>query len=131
MNVNEPQKILYIEDEADIASIAKIALEDIGGFTLCCCKSGKEALEMVHTFKPDLFLIDVMMPMMDGPTTLGELRKIPEFSDTPAIFMTAKAQASEIKEYMQLGALSVITKPFDPLILAQTIKNIWSEKATS
>ena len=128
MSDNSLEKILYIEDEMDIAAIAKIALEDIGGLTLCYCPSGREALEKVTQFKPNLFLIDVMMPVMDGPTTLGELRKIPEFSKTPVIFMTAKAQASEVKEYMELGALSVITKPFDPLTLADVIKTIWSEK---
>lgn len=128
MSDNSLEKILYIEDETDIAAIAKIALEDIGGFTLCYCPSGRDALEKVMEFKPNLFLIDVMMPVMDGPTTLGELRKIPEFSKTPVIFMTAKAQASEVKEYMELGALSVITKPFDPLTLADVIKTIWSEK---
>jgi two-component system, OmpR family, response regulator len=121
-------RIMYIEDEPDIIEIAKIALEDIGGFTLECCRSGSEAVKKAAEFKPDLFLIDVMMPQMDGPATLRELRKIAEFVSTPVIFMTAKAQASEIKEYIAMGALDVITKPFDPLKLPSTIQNIWNGK---
>lgn len=122
------EKIMYIEDEPDITAIAQIALGDMGGFNLTCCSSGREALKKAPEFKPDLFLIDVMMPEMDGPTTLKELRKIPEFEQTPVIFMTAKAQAAEIKEYIAMGALCVITKPFDPLKLTDTIKNIWDTK---
>lgn len=118
-------KIMYIEDEPDIMTIAQIALEEIGGFDLKCCHSGYEAIEQAPTFKPDLFLIDVMMPSIDGPTTLKELRKIPEFNHTPVIFMTAKAQVSEVKEYLDMGAAGVITKPFDPVSLADTIRGMW------
>jgi len=116
---------MYIEDEPDITTIAQIALQEIGGFELKCCSSGYDALKEAPVFKPDLFLIDVMMPSIDGPTTLKELRKIPQFSTTPVIFMTAKAQVSEVNEYISMGAAGVITKPFDPIQLADTIRGIW------
>lgn len=122
----ELKTILYVEDEEDIRSIAQIALEDIGGFTLKNCTNGEEALAAAESFVPDLILLDVMMPGMDGPTTLNELRKNPKFSNIPAIFITAKIQADEISEYKSLGALDVISKPFDPITLAAQIKEIWS-----
>lgn len=121
------KKILYVEDEPDIRSIAQIALEDIGGFLVKFCSSGKEALEQAEAFAPDLLLLDVMMPGMDGPTTLQELRKKPALANTPAIFMTAKAQAVEIAEYLKMGVLDVIVKPFDPMLLAETLRNCWKK----
>jgi two-component system, OmpR family, response regulator len=117
-------KILYIEDELDIQAITKIALCDIGGFTLEICSSGKEAIQKISSFNPDLILIDVMMPEMDGPETLIELKKIKGMESIPVIFMTAKVQKQEITYYKSLGAINVISKPFDPMNLAQQIKNI-------
>jgi two-component system OmpR family response regulator len=121
------QKILYAEDEADIRSIAEIALEDIGGFTVKYCSSGQEVLEHAETFKPDLLLLDVMMPGMDGPTTLKKLREIPALAGVPAIFMTAKIQSKEIAEYKAMGVVNVISKPFDPMTLAQIIRDYWEK----
>lgn len=124
--VKELKKILYAEDEEDIRSIAQIALEDIGGFTVEYCSNGGAVLEKAKMFMPDLLLFDVMMPKMDGPTTLRELRKLPQFLSIPAIFMTAKIQASEIDEYKSIGVVEVIPKPFDPMVLAETIQKAWS-----
>lgn len=121
------KRIIYIEDEVDIAEIAKIALEDIGGFTLLCCYSGREALEKAEEFEPDLFIIDVMMPDMDGSSTFREIKKIPKLANIPVIFMTAKAQQGEVKEYLDMGVLGVIAKPFDPTKLSETISKIWNE----
>ena len=121
------KNILYAEDEDDIRSIAQIALEDIGGFTVRYCSNGRKALEEAKNFTPDLLLLDVMMPEMDGPTTLCELRKMEHFSNTPIIFMTAKIQANEIDEYKSLGAIDVIAKPFDPMTLAELIQNAWAK----
>lgn len=120
------KRILYIEDEPDIAEIAKMVLEDMADITLLCCYSGGEALKKAPAFKPDLFIIDVMMPEMDGPTTLKELHQLEGLSSIPVIFMTAKAQAAEIKEYLNMGALGIIAKPFDPLKLPETITKIWN-----
>lgn len=122
----EIEKILYVEDEPDIRMIAEIALRDIGGFTLETCSSGEEALEKAEAFGPDLILLDVMMPGMDGPNTLEYLRKLERTALTPVIFMTAKVQPQEITYYKSLGAAEVISKPFDPMNLAQKIRNIMS-----
>ncbi|WED42764.1 response regulator [Legionella cardiaca] len=117
--------ILYAEDEEDIRSIAQIALEDIGGFSVKYCTNGEEVLSVAQTFIPDLILLDVMMPVKDGPTTLCELRQIKGFSLIPAVFMTAKIQAKEIEEYKALGVVDIIAKPFDPIMLADELNKIW------
>lgn len=120
-------RILYVEDEPDIRTIAKLALETVGGFTVEICSSGQEALEKAGAFRPDLILLDVMMPGMDGPTTMEALRKDSATATLPIAFMTAKVQASEVQRYTDLGAIGVIAKPFDPMQLAETVKRLWSE----
>ncbi len=120
--------ILYVEDDGDIQTVAQIALEVVGGFQLKTCSSGKEAIREAGSFVPDLLLLDVMMPEMDGPTTLEGLRKIPNTQNTPVIFMTAKVQATEVAYYKSLGALGVIAKPFDPMSLATQVRKLWDEK---
>lgn len=126
--VSKPlSKIAYAEDEEDIRAVVQIALEDIGGFTVKYFASGGELLAMDKEFKPDLLLLDVMMPEMDGPTALKELRKQDGFTDIPAIFMTAKIQPGEMEEYKKMGVLDVIAKPFDPMKLADDIKKIWNK----
>ncbi len=122
------QNILYVEDEPDIQAVAQVALEMGGGLTLKVCSSGREALETVRTFIPDLILLDVMMPGMDGPTTMRELRKLPNLEHTPVVFMTAKVQPGEVSEYLALGARGVIAKPFDPMKLADEVRAIWERK---
>ena len=126
MTEGELSKILYVEDDPDIQVVAQMALETVGGFTLCVCSSGQEALDQAANFAPDMILLDVMMPEMDGPTTLVNLRKINDLSDTPAVFMTAKVMPSDVERYRDLGAVDVIAKPFDPMTLAGRIQEIWS-----
>lgn len=121
--MNDKLHILYVEDEADIREIAGFALED-EGFEILFCASGEEALEKIKDFKPDLILLDVMMPGMDGPTTLKHFREIPEFKDTPVAFLTAKVQPKEIDQFIALGAIDVIPKPFDPMTLADKIREL-------
>ena len=121
-------KILYVEDEPDIQSIAKLALEAVGGFTVKICSSGQEALESVTDFSPDLILLDVMMPGMDGPSTLQALRKLDVCAKIPVVFMTAKVQPQEVAGYKALGALSVIAKPFDPMTLSNQVRAIWNQQ---
>jgi two-component system OmpR family response regulator len=120
------RRILCVEDEPDIQMVARLALEEIGGFKVEVCGSGAEAVERAPKLKPDLILLDVMMPDMDGPTTLEALRKLPEVAETPVIFMTAKVQAHEVVRYKELGALGVIAKPFDPMTLPETLKRMWA-----
>jgi CheY-like chemotaxis protein len=127
MSSQELHRILYVEDEPDIQAVARLALESVGGFTVDICSSGKEALVRVGEFAPDLILLDVMMPEMDGPTTLSELRKLPEANNIPIVFMTAKVQPQEIEEYKAMGAVDVIPKPFDPMTLSEQARTIWNQ----
>ena len=126
MTTRELKRILYVEDEPDIQAVAKLALENIGGYTVEVCSSGSEALAKAPEFAPDLILLDVMMPEMDGIGTYKALREIAETATTPVVFMTAKVQKHEIEGYKELGAVNVITKPFDPMTLSETIKAIWA-----
>lgn len=121
------QRILYVEDEPDIQAVAKLALEMVGGFTVKICSSGEEALREAAAFAPDLILLDVMMPGMDGPSILKSLHARPELATIPAIFMTAKVQSAELVHYKSLGALDVIAKPFDPMTLANQVTTIWEQ----
>lgn len=123
----ELKKILYVEDEPDIQMIARVALENVGGFELLVCSSGAEAIEKASAFSPDLLLLDVMMPGMDGPSTLAELRKIPQLSKTPVMFMTAKVQPQEVEFLKSLNVADVIAKPFDPMGLANNIRESWEK----
>ena len=118
------KRILLVEDEQDIQQVAQLALESIGGYTVEVCGSGADALEKVVAFAPDLILLDVMMPDMDGPATLKALRQMPETAKTPVIFMTAKSQAREIQRFEKLSTLEVITKPFDPMALSDQVATI-------
>ncbi len=118
-------RILYVEDEPDIQVVVRLALENIGGFTLEICSSGKEALEKAEAFGPDLILLDVMMPDLDGPSTLKELQNKPSLKDVPAVFMTAKVQPQEVAHYKEIGAVDVIIKPFDPTTLSSQVADIW------
>ena len=122
--MQEVKRILFVEDEPDIQTIVQIALESIGGFTVEACDSGAQAIDKAADFSPDLILLDVMMPDMDGPVTLKALRELPATASTPIIFMTAKAQPWEIQRFRSLGALDVITKPFDPMTLSDQVAAI-------
>lgn len=124
----ELTRILYVEDDPDIQAIAMMVLETISGFTLEACSGGSEALAKAVQFNPDLVLLDVMMPGMDGPETLKGLRAFPELASTPVVFMTAKVQPQEVEGYLKLGAVGVIAKPFDPMTLAQELRDIWARQ---
>lgn len=115
-------KILCIDDEDDIREIAKMSLELDPDLEVETASSGALALQQTAEWHPDLIVLDYMMPEMDGPATFAELRSRPQTSGTPIIFMTARAQASEIASLMELGAAAVIAKPFDPMTLASTIR---------
>lgn len=127
MAPEELKRILMVEDEPDIRTVAELALEAIGGFELTACESGLQALEKIDECRPQLIVLDVMMPGMDGPATLKAIRGLPGYATTPAVFMTAKVQSDEVQGYLELGAAGVIPKPFDPLSLAEQIRVIWNE----
>jgi two-component system OmpR family response regulator len=120
------EKILYVEDDPDIQEIARLALVDVGGFVLQICTYGKEALKIAPDFKPDLIILDVMMSDMDGISIFNSFRKLKDTALTPIIFLTARVQPEEVKQYLELGVLEVIHKPFDPLTLADSIRKIWN-----
>ncbi len=124
------KRILYAEDEPLIQAMAKLALEKVGGFDVLICSSGAQALEQAKGFAPDLILLDVVMPGMDGPTTFAALRGDPTTAHIPVVFLTANAQPAEVARYMALGALDVVAKPFMPMTLATQIKRIWDDKRT-
>lgn len=119
------RSIVCVDDERDILEVAKMCLEVVGGFEVTCCESGLAALEVLAGQTPDLILLDVMMPGLNGPETLVELRKLPHLKGVPVAFMTARVQPNEVRSYLKLGATGVIPKPFDPMQLSGEIRKIW------
>lgn len=119
--------ILLIDDEEDIRTVARLSLEALGGFHITECPSGQQAVAMAQEVKPHLILLDVMMPGMDGPATLARLKDTAATAPIPVIFMTAKVQPQEVAGYKTLGAIGVISKPFDPMTLAQEVRQLWEE----
>jgi len=120
------KRILHVEDAADIRKIVEIILVRMGNYTVLQCASGDEAVEKAAAFAPDLVLLDVMMPGLDGPQTLEELRAREGLRDTPVVFMTAKVQSGEVEMLKALGAVEVLAKPFDPATLCSRIEEIWA-----
>ncbi|MBR2513177.1 MAG: response regulator [Halomonas sp.] len=119
-------RVMYVEDDPDIRDIAFMALEDVGGLTVKICESGEQALREAGEFAPQMFLLDVMMPGMDGPSTLLELKRQGYISESIAVaFMTAKVHPEEVARYKEIGATDVIAKPFDPMTLADDVRGIW------
>lgn len=121
------QRILHIEDDPSILEVSRLALELVGGFEVCSCPSGAAGLEAAQDFAPQLVLLDVMMPDMDGPQTLKALRQLPGYQNIPVVFMTARVQTRDVEAYRALGVADIIIKPFDPMQLAAQIKNIWDQ----
>jgi CheY-like chemotaxis protein len=121
------EKVLYVEDEADIRSIAEIALGGLGGLQVRTCSNGYDAPAAVRDFAPDLVLLDVMMPGMDGVATLAALRADPGLPPVPVAFMTARTLPAEVEHYVRLGAIGVISKPFDPVKLADEVRALWQK----
>lgn len=119
-------RIMHVDDEPDIREVTRLALEDVGGFTVESCASGAQAIEKALDFNPEIILLDVMMPGMSGPEVLEALRSQRETEETPVIFMTAKVQAREIAALTELGAIGVIEKPFDPMTMSSLVTEIWN-----
>ena len=119
-------KILYVEDDPDIAFLAELTLREIGGFDVRHCASGEAALEAMPDFAPDLVLMDVMMPGMDGCETFRRMQTMPSGA-APTILMTAKAQTHEQEAYRAMGAIGVIAKPFDTNTLCDLIEGYWRQ----
>jgi CheY-like chemotaxis protein len=118
-----PIRILHVDDEPDIREIVDLSLGLNPDFQVRACASGDEALTAAAQWSPELILLDVMMPHMDGPTTLSCLRQNPKTTGIPVLFMTARAQPREVEQFIALGAQGVISKPFDPMTLAFTVRD--------
>lgn len=125
--MSELVRVLYVEDEKDIQEVAKLALEMVGGYQVKVCSSGEQALAEAEAFAPQMILLDVMMPSMDGPTTLKALQQIASLAEVPKAFMTAKVMPSEVEQLLALGAVGVIAKPFDPMTLSEEVKAMWQK----
>jgi len=120
-------KLLLVDDDPDFLIIAKFCLENLQGVAIKYVSSGQEAIHESLIFKPDLILLDVMMPRMDGLTTLKAMRLIPALAHIPVVFFTAKVQKDEISTFLKAGAIDVITKPFDPQTISSNILAIWEK----
>ncbi len=126
--MTELKKIMHVEDDPSIQMVARVALEAVGHFEVCTCNGGAQALEQYPRFLPQLILLDVMMPGMDGPSTLKQLQQQFDLTQVPVVFMTAKVQPSEIESYIALGASDVVVKPFDAMSLSTQIREIWQRQ---
>jgi CheY-like chemotaxis protein len=117
-------RVLMVDDEPDIRTIGELSLSAVGGFEVHMANDGSEAVAAAVRTRPDLILLDVMMPGLDGPSTLVRLRAEPATAAIPVIFMTAKVQKHEVARFMELGALGVVAKPFDPMTLPDELRRI-------
>jgi CheY-like chemotaxis protein len=116
-------RILHVDDEPDIREIVEMSLGLNADFEVRACACGADAVATAAEWSPSLILLDVMMPGMDGPTTLTHLREDPRTACIPVLFMTARAQAREVQQFIALGAQGVISKPFDPMTLAFSVRS--------
>lgn len=119
------KRILQVEDDPDIALLSKLALEGAGGYEVRQCISQKDAVALAETFNPQLLLLDFMLPGHSGLEIWDEVRSLPGYDDVPAIFLTARAERELRDELLEIGALAVMTKPFDAAQLADTIRDHW------
>ena len=123
------KSILYVEDDLHVRTTAKLVMEVIGKFDVRECCSGREALVAARDFQPDLILLDVLMPELDGVNTLAMLRRMPHLADVPALFVTGLTSAADIARYMEAGAIGVIPKPVMPMRLTGQLHTLWSQHA--
>lgn len=117
-------KVILVDDEEDIRKVGRLSLEAVGHFTTAVVSSAREGFDLARSDRPDVIVMDMMMPDVDGLTALAELQSIPDLKDIPVIFMTAKAQPAEIAHYLELGAIGVVRKPFDPMTLPNEINSL-------
>lgn len=125
-----PHRVLIIDDEEDIRAVAAMSLETVAGWEVLMAGSGAAGIARAEEQLPDAILLDVMMPVMDGPSTFRQLRANPKTAHIPVILLTAKVQAADQKRFSDLGVSAVMFKPFDPLTLAGDIARAlgWKDK---
>src|ERR1700737_2201665 len=118
--IRMPHKhLLIIDDEDHIREVASLSLEMTQGWTVTQADSGAAGVNVAMSEQPDAILLDVMMPDLDGPSTLLLLQAYEETRNIPVIFLTAKVQAADRRRFLDLGVQGIIAKPFDPLTLGQ------------
>lgn len=118
-------RICYVEDDEDIQRIVRMSLERIGKMTVEVIGDPMVAIDAIKAFKPELVILDWMMPGMDGPTLYRKMKEVPEVRDLPVVFITAKASQKELDELRALGAAGTISKPFSPMELPGLLRAIW------
>ena len=119
------QRICYVEDDEDIQRIVRTSLERIGKMTVALVTDPTQAIGVMTEFRPDLVMLDWMMPVMDGPTLFRQMRLRPETSALPVVFITARASQRDMDELKTLGAAGTISKPFSPKDLPEQLRAIW------
>jgi CheY-like chemotaxis protein len=129
--MSELKSILYVEDDLHVRTTAKLVMEVIGKFDVRECSSGREALIAARDFQPDLILLDVLMPELDGVNTLAMLRRLPHLANTPALFVTGLTSEADLARYMEAGAIGVIPKPVMPMRLTGQLHTLWSARETT
>ncbi len=117
-------KILIVDDEDDVRDIACMCLGLIHGFEVITASGGEEGIALAIEHNPDVILLDLMMPVVDGTETMQRLRANPDTKDIPIIFLTVKNIDSEIDRLMEQGALAVMRKPFEPTTIGDQINEI-------
>ena len=117
-------KVLMVDDEEDIRKVGRLSLESVGQFTTAVAASAEEGLGVAESFQPDVILMDMMMPGMDGLEALASILSNDRLRHIPVVIMTAKVQRAEIALYLQRGAIGVIQKPFDPLTLPDQLREL-------
>ena len=120
-------RICYVEDDEDIQRIVRVSLERIGKMTVEVVSDPMVAIGAITAFKPDLVMLDWMMPGMDGPTLFGKMKQQPETATLPVVFITAKATQRDMEELVALGAAGTISKPFSPRDLPDQLRSIWAK----
>jgi CheY-like chemotaxis protein len=120
-------RVVVAEDDPDIRAVIVLALGRVGGLEVTACAHGRAVIDLVPRLLPDLFLLDVMMPEMDGLETLAWLKREPSTAAIPVIFMTARVRPRDLEIYHAQGALAVIAKPFDPMTLTKHLRNLYAD----
>ena len=122
------QSLLYVDDDDDIREIVELALGLDGSIRVTSSPGGEQALAEMREQRPDLVVLDVMMPGMDGPAMFDRMRADPQLQNIPVIFMTAKANPQEVARFRDLSAIGVIAKPFDPMALGAQVRALWNSQ---
>ena len=121
------QRILHVEDVPSIQVVTRIALQKLGGFEVLSCASGQEALEQIQQFAPDMILLDLSLPKMDGMELLRQLAVTIDLQHTAVVLLTGHTgEPADPAELRRLGVRKLLKKPFDPLQLASQLMQVWN-----